>query len=188
MISNLLKQHRMSMYRLSKNSGVPYTTLNDICNGRTKLKNCSAETVYRLAAELDIPMETLLAPYVEPRPSFELFKSHICHWLNREGDIDFLLQVLQSNDIRSYFDKEWYAESFYLLAMVDYISRLNNVERIAEYDDIRKLRLPVVLYPSSVVALSAALESDKPKEDALADAIPEFLQFNIIENEVRNVI
>ena len=43
----------MSMYRLSKISKVPYATLNDICNGKTQLVKCSAETVYRLAQALD---------------------------------------------------------------------------------------------------------------------------------------
>lgn len=33
---------------------------------------------------------------MEKRCSFELFKSNVCHWLKEEGDIDFLIQVLES--------------------------------------------------------------------------------------------
>lgn len=34
---------------------------------------------------------------MEKRCSFELFKSNVCHWLKEEGDIDFLIQVLESD-------------------------------------------------------------------------------------------
>lgn len=50
---------------------------------------------------------------MEKRCSFELFKSNVCHWLKEEGDIDFLIQVLESDLIRKYYNRKWYLESFY---------------------------------------------------------------------------
>lgn len=41
---------------------------------------------------------------MEKRCSFELFKSNVCHWLKEEGDIDFLIQVLESDLIRKYYN------------------------------------------------------------------------------------
>ena len=70
-ISEIIQQKHMSKYRIAKNSGIPYATLNDICNGKTHLEKCSAETIYRLAHALDMTMEDLLAPYMIKRPSFE---------------------------------------------------------------------------------------------------------------------
>lgn len=61
---------------------------------------------------------------MEKRCSFELFKSNVCHRLKEQGDIDFLIETLKEDMIRQYYDKKWYPESFYLLAMVDYISFL----------------------------------------------------------------
>lgn len=58
-IESLLQKRKMTKYRLSVLSGVPYATLNDICSGKTKLEKCSAETVYKLAKALDVPMELL---------------------------------------------------------------------------------------------------------------------------------
>ena len=49
----------MTKYRLAVLSGVPHTTLNDICSGKTKLQKCSAETVYKLAKTLNVSMELL---------------------------------------------------------------------------------------------------------------------------------
>lgn len=58
-IDDLLAQKNMTRYRLSVLSKVPHTTLNDICNGKTKLEKCSAETIYRIAKVLEVPMEML---------------------------------------------------------------------------------------------------------------------------------
>lgn len=41
---------------------------------------------------------------MEKRCSFELFKSNVCHWLKEEGDIDFLIQVLESDLIRKHYN------------------------------------------------------------------------------------
>lgn len=41
---------------------------------------------------------------MEKRCSFELFKSNVCHWLKEEGDIDFLIQVLESDLILKYYN------------------------------------------------------------------------------------
>lgn len=64
-LSELLEQQNMTKYRLSQKSGVLYTTLNDICNGKASLLKCSTETVYRIAKALNVSMELLISPYFE---------------------------------------------------------------------------------------------------------------------------
>jgi len=118
---------------------------------------------------------------------FELFKSNICHAVKRMGDIDFLIHILSSDEIRMYYKKKKYLECFYLLAMVDYLSRLNNIPLAVEYDYIRKYTLDKIIYPSGILALSMILNSDDPKNQALKEAIPEFKKYNIIESDIRNV-
>ena len=54
MIQTLMKKQNITKYRLSKNSGIPYTTLTDICSGKTQLEKCSAETIYKLSKELGV--------------------------------------------------------------------------------------------------------------------------------------
>lgn len=58
-IEDLLAKRGMTKYRLAVLSGVPHATLNDICTGKTKVEKCSAETVYKLAKALNVPMELL---------------------------------------------------------------------------------------------------------------------------------
>ena len=192
-LNEALAQKNITKYRLWKESGVPQATISDICTGKTKIEKCSAETIYRIAKVLDVSMESLIAPAVQrmdenrKRPSFDEFKSNVCHQVKDLGDIPFIIQLLQSNQIREFYDRKWYPESLYLLAMLDYLSRENNVPLCKNYNDLRNSKLQKLVFPSSVVILCKAMKSDKPKEDIIRIAIPEFLRFNIVESEVRNV-
>lgn len=186
-INDLLEQKNMTKYRLSKISGVPFTTVSEITTGKTKIKNCTGDTLYRLAKALDVTVEDLLADSMEYRSSFETYKSNVCHLVKDMGDIDFIIDTLESDKVRKLYQKKWYPESLYLLAMVDYLSRENEFPVCAEYNDIRSSKLCDPVYPSSVIAMSAFSHSDRPKQESMAQAIPEFMRFNIVEGEVRNV-
>ena len=192
-LNEALAQKNITKYRLWKESGVPQATISDICTGKTKIEKCSAETIYRIAKVLDVSMESLIAPAVRSldeerrRPSFDVFKSNVCHQVKDLGDIPFIIQLLQSNQIRKLYEKKWYPEALYLLAMLDYLSRENNVPLCKNYNNLRSSKLQKLVFPSSVVILCKTMKSDKPKEDIIRVAIPEFLRFNIVESEVRNV-
>ena len=58
--------------------------------------------------------------------SFDLFKSNVCHRVNKDGQLDFIKNVLTSNVIEYYWEREEYAKAFYLLAMFDYLSKRNH--------------------------------------------------------------
>lgn len=59
-INELLAENGMTKYRLAKLSSVPHATLNDICNGKTRIEKCSGETLYKLAKALCVSIETLI--------------------------------------------------------------------------------------------------------------------------------
>ena len=120
-VNEIMKRKSISMYRLAKDSGIPYTTVNDICSGRARLEKCSAETIYRVSKVLGVSMESLIEPCLEERPSFELFKSNTCHRLKELGDIEFVIELLEQDMISKYYEKKWYAESLYLLANIESI-------------------------------------------------------------------
>ncbi len=189
LFNEMLEQRNISAYRLWKESGVPQATISDICTGKTRLEKCSSETLYRIAKTLNVSMESLVEAAIEERdrPSFELFKSNTCHMVKDMGDIPFVIDLLQTNQIRRFYEKKWYPEALYLLAMLDFLSRENDIPICKNYNDIRNAKLQKRLYPSSVTILCKTMKSDAPKEDCLRLAIPEFLRFNIVECEVRNV-
>ena len=188
-INDRMKELGMTMYKLSKESGIPQTTINDICNGRTDIDKCSAETLYKISKALDVTVEDILE-IDKPlqRCDFETFKGNVCHYVKDKGDMEFIVEVLQKDEIRRLYRRQWYIESMYLLGMLDYISRVNNVPICTKYDDIRSQKLEKPVFPSGVLVTSEVLDSDEPLKKAEKEAIPEFKRFNIIESEVRNVI
>ena len=60
-LQTYLNERNMTKYHLSKISGVPKTTIMDICAGRSNIEKCSAKTVLQLAQALDCTMEDIMA-------------------------------------------------------------------------------------------------------------------------------
>lgn len=190
-VNDLLEKENMSRYRLSKESGVAMTTITDICSGKADLDKCAAGTLYKIAKVLGVTVDSMLEnnseDKVDYRCSFETFKSNTCHHVKDIGDIDFIIETLEADEIRKLYERSWYREALYLLAMVDYLSRINDLPLCENYNDIRAQKLERPCFPAGVIVSYAATGDERIKEKALANAIPEFLQFNIVEGEVRNV-
>lgn len=192
-ISELLKQKNCSMYRLAKDTGIPYSAIHDICSGKAKLTNCTAGAVYKIAKRLGVSMEDLIlntmpsTASAEERMDFELFKSHTCHRVKDLGDLDFIAQTLQCKEIDHLYQKKWYPEALYLLAMVDYLCRENDLPICAEYRMLRTQTLAEPIFPRGILLQANLLKNDQIKQQSFDSAIPEFKRFNIVENEVRSL-
>ena len=98
-------------------------------------------------------MEDIIESATEYKIGFETFKRNVCHQASDMGDMDFIIDALKSGKIRTYYDKHWHAESLYLLAMVDYLSRVNGMPLCKDYSDIRAAKLQTTIYPASILAL-----------------------------------
>ena len=59
-IKEILKEKNITIYQLSKISGLPKSTLTDICTGKSKIENCSAKTIQQLAKSLNYSMDELM--------------------------------------------------------------------------------------------------------------------------------
>ena len=95
---SILDSKNISQYWLSKLCKISYTTINDIYNQRTELTHCLAKTVYKIAKALDLTVEYLIEDTL--RCDFELFKSNVCYKLKELTDINFIVEVLESNQVR----------------------------------------------------------------------------------------
>lgn len=59
-VTKLMNEKKLTVYQLSKLSGIPKTTLHDICSGKAKLENCSGITLKKLANALECSTDELL--------------------------------------------------------------------------------------------------------------------------------
>lgn len=77
----MLADKNMSKYQLSKESGVPKSTILDICSGKSTIERCSAKTIQQIAAALDCTMEDImnlsLAGRYDPESGKPVDKSYL---------------------------------------------------------------------------------------------------------------
>lgn len=59
-LQEYIDQEKITKYRLSQISGIPKTTIMDICSGKSSIQKCSAKTVQQLAEALGRPMEFIM--------------------------------------------------------------------------------------------------------------------------------
>lgn len=59
-LQSLLDNKNITKYHLSKISGVPKTTIIDMCSGKSSIEKCSAKTIWQIAKALDCPMEEIM--------------------------------------------------------------------------------------------------------------------------------
>jgi len=59
MLSEYLKKEKISIYSLSKETKIPYSTLNDLCNGKVEIDNCKVSLLIKLSETLGIDIKEL---------------------------------------------------------------------------------------------------------------------------------
>lgn len=189
-LNKLLIEKNLTKYQLSNLSKVPYSTISDLFNEKTDLKKCSVDVVYKIAKVLNISIEELIVLSLnveELRLDFETFKGNMRHEIHFTDDLSFIEKTLSSDQIDAYLEKKWYPEALYTLAMVDYLSRINEIPLYNKYDSLRKAKLKRIHYPASLIIAQEFKENKKIVEEYFERSIPEFKRFNIVENEIRNV-
>ena len=122
------------------------------------------------------------------RSSFEIFKSNICHLVKDKGELSFIRDMLCSDEVSKLYERKWYAECLYLLAMINYLSRKNDIPLYNRYDKLRTDKLDKVLYPSGIMAMYSLSGDESILIKSFDESIPEFKRFNIVENEIENVV
>lgn len=59
MLKKILEDKKITAYRLSKDTGIPYSTISDLVLENTQIEKTNSATLYRLAKYLDYTMEEL---------------------------------------------------------------------------------------------------------------------------------
>ena len=65
LINNYLKENNITKYQFAKACDLPYSTLSDICSGKTDIIKCTGETLLKLATILKCSVDDLLIEGIE---------------------------------------------------------------------------------------------------------------------------
>lgn len=193
MLRAILQSKDMSLYELEKTSQISHATLSDIYNEKSNINNCSVSVMSKMAKALKVSIDDLYDILLYDNmslfafdTSFDIFKSNVCHELKNLGNMDFIRRYLSNNEIVELYNAKKYKESLYLLSLVDYLSKENNIPLVSEYDEIRNKKLNKIYVSKSLYYL---LKNKIVKiSDTFKESIAEFLKHNIIEADIRNVV
>lgn len=188
-LRDILNEKSISLYQLSKNIDVPYSTLSDLANKKTTIESCTVLTAKRIADGLNMSIDSLYELLKKEQyraDPFDVFKSNVCHRVKEDGHLEFIKDVLTTDIITTYWNEEEYAKAFYLLAMVDFLSKKNHIPLYAKYNLYRTKKLTNKIYPSSMVIKSTICNVDI--ETLIHNPIEEFLKYNIVEGDIYDSI
>ena len=60
-LQELIEKNNFTIYRFSKLSSIPKTTLLDLCSGKTSINKSHASTIQKIAKTLDVTMEFIMS-------------------------------------------------------------------------------------------------------------------------------
>lgn len=119
--------------------------------------------------------------------NFDIFRSNVCHLLHNRGDIEFINIIMSEGLVTQFLAHGDIAWGLYMLAMLDYVSRENDIPICKEYEPFRSIQLEELYIPFGIYLSKKLLGDSKIFDEAYKIAIPEFLRHNIMEGDVRNV-
>jgi len=77
---DLISEKQLTVYKISKETSLPKTTLQDIASGKTDLSNCSGRTLLLIAKILNVSIEQLL--YLEKEEELSSLPSFLHSSIN----------------------------------------------------------------------------------------------------------
>ena len=178
MIKDLMQKRGMNTRQLSQVTGIAYSYIYKLVNGQSDLKKCGIGTAKKIADALQMSLDDFYEEIVDPTPLLH-FRSNIQHMV-KEGEEKMILYIIDNSLIPYYIEKNDYLKGLYLLALLDYLCIKNGYPCVREYDEYRKLKLKEPFFPT----LAAKETKDQFKDKVL----PEFLQYNIWEISIYDVI
>lgn len=171
-IKKYLKERNISIRTMSNITAIPYSTLSDIVNEKVKLEDCQFKTLKKIAVFMNISIDDLVYEYED----FQTFRNSLHHMIVRTDELDLILYIIESKKIDYYVLHEDYIKALYLLSVLDYFSRINDISLCKNYSSLRTKKLNKPFLVNNI-----------PVED-VNKCIDEFVAHNIFEGDLYDAV
>lgn len=131
--------------------------------------------------------------FINEKLDNDIFRSEICHVLKSLGDDKFVITLLKEDWVSQLWKQKKYFEALYIVAMLDYLTSLRNIELFDEYEFYRKQKFEDLIYPKDIMFIEKLLPNEKilQKEIKLCsedECGKFFMRHNILEKSIRDVV
>ena len=183
---DLLEKKKCTGYELAKNARIPYSTINDLINGRTIVQNISLKHALAISDYLDIDIRELNKLENNVPIDFRYFRNNLLSDLKRNDPVALANKIIKDKEIDYYYKNNAKAYAYYLLALIDFIFRKHNLPVFNKrYNTLRQEKLDKPFFIGSKIVSFETIE--EAEEKLGIQVLPEFRRFNIIEEDVMNV-
>lgn len=94
-LNKILNSKQITRKQLSELSNIPYSTINDICDGKIDFNKCDVETVYKIAKSLNVSMELLVENSIIENQKILSYEYGLPSYLQK--DLDAYKKGLEEN-------------------------------------------------------------------------------------------
>lgn len=84
-----VKKTGKSVYKISQESGIPYTTLSELMNEKKSINNTSAETVYKLSLYLKCSIDEILNDCILLENGKGTYRGYSYQWKKAGKGVEF---------------------------------------------------------------------------------------------------
>ncbi len=171
-IKKYLQENDISLKTMSEITTIPYATLSDIVNEKVDLYECKYKTLRKLSLFLNKPIEEL----VYEKEDFQTFRNNLHHDLKNQSFLEVAADILQKKRIDYYYQNDDIVKALYLLSLVDYVCRTNDIPTCSDYAFLRNKKLKDPFYIGD------------SKEFNNRKYIMEFKRHNIYEGDLTDAV
>lgn len=170
MFKEYLKERNISVYKLAEISAVPYTTLNELCNGKKKISDCKIKTIDSISKALGVSIETFINIINDGKITLATT------WEENRNKVFHFPIIVENNNFE--------CDRIHPLAQ----KKINDIyNEIIKYDVIEK----VVLFGSSInircniksdIDLAIMIKSEhfnRESQNLISEAIQEVADYNV---------
>lgn len=93
---SLIHMNKTSLYRLSKETGIPYTTINELMNDKKNINHIAAETVYKLCLYFNCSQTDILNNCFLLENCEGTYNKIKYYWKTRDNMIEF--HIIDGNE------------------------------------------------------------------------------------------
>ena len=139
MLKDYLKEHNISLYRLSKNTGIPYSTISDLAGGSIHISRCSAGNLHLIAQELHLSMDevySLCEDFQKTTVTCTVGRNTITGNVVQSGKCFYLHAVYRDRSFRRYLCRSTASNRKYIdfIAETGLMNILLETDRQHDYD------------------------------------------------------
>jgi hypothetical protein len=117
--------------------------------------------------------------------SFRNYVSTLSHMLKYHGDKEFIDVILEQIDLCYLLKSGEIRKLLYLIGCVEYLCRINDLEVPEEVMEYQSMKMPFLTFSEGTEIYCRVVGNDTCKKEELMEAIPELLNHNIVETDIR---